>query len=88
MFTSHFKNLMKTDPICHQFVLDEIERQETSLELIPSECIASMSTIEALWSPFTNKYSEWYANKRYYGGNDVVDKVELLAIERAKDLFW
>ena len=83
----NFENLKNTDKLCYDFVLEEIERQETSLELIPSECIASLSTIEALWSPFTNKYSEWYAKKRYYGWNDVVDKVELLAIERAKQAF-
>ncbi|QFR38605.1 serine hydroxymethyltransferase [Candidatus Gracilibacteria bacterium 28_42_T64] len=83
----NFENLQKTDPTCYDFVMDEMERQETSLELIPSECIASLSTIEALGSPFTNKYSEGYANKRYYGGNEVVDKVELLAIERAKQAF-
>jgi glycine hydroxymethyltransferase len=84
----NFDNLKKTDPVCYNFVIDEMDRQETSLELIPSECIASLSTIEALWSPFTNKYSEWYAKKRYYWWNDVVDKVELLAIERAKEVFW
>lgn len=84
----NFENLKKTDPTCYNFVLEEIERQETSLELIPSECIASLSTIEALWSPFTNKYSEWYSKKRYYWWNDIVDKVELLAIERAKKVFW
>ena len=83
----NFENLEKTDPVCYGFVMDEIERQETTLELIPSECIASLSTMEALWSPFTNKYSEWYAKKRYYWWNDVVDKVELLAIKRAKWLF-
>ncbi len=84
----NFDNLKKTDPICYNLIMEEIERQETSLELIPSECIASLSTIEALWSPFTNKYSEWYARKRYYWGNDVVDKVEELAISRAKEAFW
>jgi len=84
----NFDNLKKTDPICYNLIMKEIERQETSLELIPSECIASLSTIEALWSPFTNKYSEWYARKRYYWGNDVVDKVEELAISRAKEAFW
>lgn len=83
----NFENLKKTDPVCYQFIADEIERQETSLELIPSECIASLSTIEALGSPFTNKYSEWYARKRYYGWNDIVDEVELLTIERAKRAF-
>lgn len=84
----NFEHLEKTDPLCYGFVLEEIERQETTLELIPSECIASLSTIEALGSPFTNKYSEWYAKKRYYWWNEVVDKVELLAIERAKKVFW
>ena len=84
----NFENLKKTDSVCYNFVLEEIERQETTLELIPSECIASLSTIEALWSPFTNKYSEWYSKKRYYWWNEIVDKVELLAIERAKQVFW
>ncbi len=83
----NFENLKKTDSICYDLVQEEIERQETSLELIPSECIASLSTIEALWSPFTNKYSEWYPKKRYYAGCDVVDKVENLAIERAKKAY-
>ncbi|PID86349.1 serine hydroxymethyltransferase [Candidatus Gracilibacteria bacterium] len=83
----NFDNLKKTDKVCYDFIQEEIQRQETSLELIPSECIASLSTIEALGSPFTNKYSEGYAKKRYYGGNDIVDKVELLAIERAKLAF-
>lgn len=84
----NFENLKKTDPLCYWLVLEEIERQETTLELIPSECIASLSTIEALWSPFTNKYSEWYPRKRYYWWNDVIDKIEEIAIERAKKAFW
>ncbi len=83
----NFENLKKTDPTCYDLVQKEIERQETSLELIPSECIASLSTIEALWSPFTNKYSEWYYKKRYYAGCEVVDEVEKLAIDRAKELY-
>lgn len=83
----NFDNLKITDPICFDFVEREIERQETTLELIPSECIASLSVIEALWTPFTNKYSEWYARKRYYGWNEVVDEVEELAISRAKKAF-
>lgn len=84
----NFENLKKTDPKAYELIQEEMKRQETSLELIPSECIASLSTIEALWSPFTNKYSEWYAYKRYYWGNYVVDEVETLAIERAKKAFW
>lgn len=83
-----FENLRKTDPVCYDLVKREIERQETSLEMIPSECIASLSVIESLWSPFTNKYSEWYAGKRYYAGQEVVDEMETLAIERAKQVFW
>lgn len=83
----NFDNLQKTDPTCFNLIQDEIARQESSLELIPSECIASLSVIEALGSPLTNKYSEWYAHKRYYGGNEVIDKVEELAISRAKQAF-
>ena len=83
----NFDNLQKTDPTCYNLIQDEIVRQESSLELIPSECIASLSVIEALGSPLTNKYSEWYAHKRYYGWNEVIDKVEELAISRAKQAF-
>ena len=83
----NFDHLEQTDPLLFQYIEEERERQETSLELIPSECIASLSTIEALGSPFTNKYSEGYVGKRYYGGNEVVDKVEQIAIDRAKELF-
>lgn len=83
----NFDNLKQTDKVCYDLVMEEMDRQEYTLELIPSECIASLSVIEALWSPFTNKYSEWYAKKRYYWWNEVVDKVELLAIDRAKQAF-
>lgn len=83
----NFDNLQKTDPLCFDLIQEETKRQESSLELIPSECTASLSVIEALWSPLTNKYSEWYAHKRYYWGNEVIDKVELLAIDRAKKAF-
>lgn len=83
----NFDNLKKTDPLCFSFIEKEIERQENSIELIPSECIASLSTIEALWSPFTNKYSEGYPWKRYYAWCDIVDQVENLAIERAKKAY-
>lgn len=83
----NFDNLKKTDAVCHNLVMEEMDRQEYTLELIPSECIASLSTIEALGTPFTNKYSEWYPGKRYYAGNEVVDKVEILAQDRAKAAF-
>lgn len=86
-FYNQFRHLQNTDPQLFEFIKEETTRQESSLELIPSECIASLSTIECLGSPFTNKYSEWYSKKRYYWGNEVVDSVETLAIERAKELF-
>ncbi|MFA5853670.1 MAG: serine hydroxymethyltransferase [Patescibacteria group bacterium] len=66
---------------------DETRRQQEGLEMIASENIVSEAVLEALGSPLTNKYSEGYPGKRYYGGNEVVDKVESLAIERAKQLF-
>ncbi len=82
-----FTNLKKTDPVCYGFVMAEMKRQEESLELIPSECSTSLSVIESLGSPLTNKYSEGYSRARYYGGNEVIDEVETLAIERAKQAF-
>jgi glycine hydroxymethyltransferase len=65
----------------------EIKRQEEGLELIPSENYTSRAVLQAVGSTFTNKYSEGYPKKRYYGGNEIVDEVESLAIERAKELF-
>jgi len=65
----------------------EFERQNTSLQLIASENFASPAVMEATGSVLTNKYSEGYPTKRYYGGNMVVDEVEALAIERVKALF-
>ena len=65
----------------------EIERQNTGLQLIASENFASPAVMRATGSVFTNKYSEGYPGKRYYGGNAVVDQVEQLAIDRIKELF-
>ncbi len=65
----------------------EAHRQQEGLEMIASENIVSEAVLEALGSPLTNKYSEGYPGKRYYGGNEVVDQIESLAIERAKTLF-
>lgn len=65
----------------------EEERQRTGLELIPSENYVSRDVLEALGSVFTNKYSEGYPGKRYYGGQENTDQVEQLAIDRAKALF-
>lgn len=65
----------------------EEKRQREGLELIPSENYVSRDVLNALGSVFTNKYSEGYPGKRYYGGQDFTDQVELIAIERAKKLF-
>ena len=65
----------------------EEKRQREGLELIPSENYVSRDVLDALGSVFTNKYSEGYPGKRYYGGQDFTDKVEQLAIDRAKKLF-
>lgn len=86
-FDTHLENLRQTDSEVYNWVVKEIERQETTLELIPSENAASPSTMESLGSVLVNKYSEGYPNARYYGGNEYVDKIESLAQERAKKLF-
>jgi glycine hydroxymethyltransferase len=66
---------------------DEAQRQATGLELIPSENLVSEAVLEAMGSIFTNKYAEGYPGKRYYGGCEYADKVEQLAIDRARELF-
>ncbi len=69
-------------------ILDaEMKRQREGLELIPSENYVSKDVLEALGSVFTNKYSEGYPGKRYYGGQENTDQIEIIAIERAKQLF-
>jgi len=65
----------------------ELRRQREGLEMIPSENFASMDVLEALGSVMTNKYSEGYPGKRYYGGNEFIDVAENLAIDRAKKIF-
>jgi glycine hydroxymethyltransferase len=82
-----FKNIKKIDPKISALIIREIERQNNGLELIASENIVSKAVLEALGSPLTNKYSEGYPKKRYYGGNAVIDQIEQLAIDRAKKLF-
>ncbi|USN53512.1 MAG: serine hydroxymethyltransferase [Candidatus Nomurabacteria bacterium] len=75
------------DPIIQEAIKAELERQRHGLELIPSENFVSLAVLEALGSVLTNKYSEGYPGKRYYGGTEHVDTVEQLAIDRAKQLF-
>src|SRR6187401_109476 len=65
----------------------EVERQNTTLQLIASENFTSPAVLKATGSVLTNKYSEGYPGKRYYGGNEVIDQVEDLARERARSLF-
>lgn len=75
------------DPSLHEALERERNRQETGLEMIPSENFVSLAVLEALGSIATNKYSEGYPGKRYYGGCEFIDEIETLAIDRAKQLF-
>lgn len=75
------------DEVVAKLIQDETQRQRDGLELIPSENYVSRDVLAALGSVFTNKYSEGYPGKRYYGGQEFTDAVESLAIERAKKLF-
>ncbi len=79
--------LSKNDPKVNEILEKEKQRQAEGIELIPSENYASEAVMEATGSIFTNKYSEGYPGKRYYGGQENVDLVEQLAIDRAKELF-
>ncbi len=79
--------LKNTDPKIYELIKQEEVRQKEVLEMIPSENYTSDAVMEALGSVLTNKYSEGYPRKRYYQGNHVVDSVETLAQERAKQLF-
>jgi len=81
------KSLQDTDPEIVQAIRLELERARNGLEMIASENFTSIHVLQAMGSVFTNKYSEGYPEKRYYGGNEFVDRAERLAIERAKKLF-
>ena len=79
--------LTSVDPEIARLITEETARQSDGLELIASENFVSPAVLEAMGSPLTNKYAEGLPGKRYYGGCEVVDKVEQLAIDRAKQLF-
>jgi len=79
--------LAKTDPTVADFIQQELQRQRDHLELIASENFTSASVLAAQGSVLTNKYAEGLPGKRYYGGCEFIDKVEQLAIDRAKQLF-
>jgi glycine hydroxymethyltransferase len=81
------ETLREADPEIAELIEDEITRQNDGIELIASENFVSPAVMEAMGSPLTNKYAEGLPGKRYYGGCEVVDKVEQLAIDRAKRLF-
>ncbi len=79
--------LQNTDPAIYKIIKDEERRQANVIRLIPSENYVSKAVMEATGSVLTNKYSEGYAGKRYYEGQEFIDQVETLAVERAKALF-
>jgi glycine hydroxymethyltransferase len=81
------RSLEATDPAIAAVLRDEVRRQATGLELIPSENFVSEAVLETMGSVLTNKYAEGYPGKRYYGGCEFVDRAEQLAIDRAKALF-
>lgn len=78
---------MMIDKQLFRLIRKEEKRQKEGLEMIPSENYVSPAVRQALGSVLTNKYSEGYPGKRYYGGNEVIDEIEILALERAKKLF-
>ena len=79
--------LAEVDPAVYAAIREELERQNSRLELIASENFTSEAVLEATGSVFTNKYAEGYPAKRYYGGCEFADVVENLARDRAKKLF-
>src|SRR3989339_1780678 len=81
------KEISKIDPEVALAIENEVNRQRNKIELIASENFVSEAVLEALGTPFTNKYAEGYPGKRYYGGCEHVDVVETLAIERIKKIF-
>ena len=87
MSLDHNAALRQADPAVARLIDAELRRQQHGLELIASENFASRAVIDAMGTPLTNKYAEGYPGRRYYGGCEVVDEVEQLAIDRLKQLF-
>ena len=81
------ENIKKNDGEIYDMLVKELKRQRETIELIASENITSQAVMEAQGSCLTNKYAEGYPGKRYYGGCEIVDIAETIAIERAKKLF-
>jgi glycine hydroxymethyltransferase len=84
---SRWRTLAETDPEIARIIHDEVQRQNSGLELIASENFVSQAVLQAAGSVLTNKYAEGYPGKRYYGGCEFVDVAESLAISRARELF-
>src|ERR1700683_2387223 len=80
-------SLADTDPRIAELVVQEKQRQESTLELIASENHVSLAVMEAAGTVLTNKYAEGYPGARYYGGCGFYDQIETIAIDRAKQLF-
>lgn len=87
MILEHNAPLVRADPIVAALIQLELERQRDGLELIASENFTSRAVLEAMGTCLTNKYAEGYPGKRYYGGCEIVDQVEQLAINRLKQIF-
>jgi glycine hydroxymethyltransferase len=87
MTLDHNASLRDADPVVARLIDRELNRQRYGLELIASENFASRAVIDAMGTPLTNKYAEGYPGKRYYGGCEVIDEIEQLAIDRLKQLF-
>ena len=79
--------LKNVDFKIYNLIKKEIARQKDGLVLIPSENYASPAVLSCMGTPLSNKYSEGYPKKRYYGGNEFIDEIETIAIERAKKIF-
>jgi glycine hydroxymethyltransferase len=87
MTLDHNTSLRDADPLVAHLIDRELARQRHGLELIASENFASRAVIDAMGTPLTNKYAEGYPGRRYYGGCEVIDEIEQLAIDRLKQIF-
>ncbi len=87
MSLDHNASLREADPTVARLIDRELRRQQQGLELIASENFASRAVIDAMGTPLTNKYAEGYPGRRYYGGCEVIDEIEQLAIDRLKQIF-
>ncbi len=85
--SERYLHLKKVDPVVYGLIQDQIRAESTTLKMIPSENFVQFAVLEASGSILTNKYCEGYPGARYYEGNEVMDQIESLAIERAKSLF-